>query len=81
MKLLLTAVLATVLVTPCMAASENKDADHSATEKPGVNEQVVPDTLKRGADQRIRTEGRASEKDKAPAATMAPPIEEKKETK
>ena len=86
MKLLLTAVLATVLVAPCMAASENQSEDKTQgdVQKPGLTEPSVPDTLKSGADERIRTEGRASEgsavEEKAPAA-MERRNEEKKEDK
>jgi hypothetical protein len=62
MKLLLAAVLATVIAAPCMAANENEGDKTSADVlTPGVNEPRVPDTLKPGADERIRTEGRASE--------------------
>jgi hypothetical protein len=87
MKLLLTAVLTTVLVAPCMAASENQSEDKAPADvqKPGVTEPRVPETLKRGADERIRTEGRASEgsavEEKAPAATMERRNEEKKDDK
>jgi hypothetical protein len=87
MKLLLTAVLATVLVAPCMAASENQSEDKTQgdVQKPGVTEPSVPDTLKRGADERIRTEGRASQgsavEEKAPGAAMERRNEEKKEDK
>jgi hypothetical protein len=60
MKFLLAAVLATVIVAPCMAAdSEDKTSADVLT--PGVNEPRVPDTMKSAPDQRIQTEGRASE--------------------
>jgi hypothetical protein len=59
MKFLLAAVLATVIVAPCMAAdSEDKTSGDVLT--PGVNEPRVPDTMKSSPDQRIQTEGRAS---------------------
>jgi hypothetical protein len=85
MKLLLTAVLATVLVAPCMAASENESEDKTSADvqKPGLTEPRVPDTLKPGADERIRTEGRASQgsaiEQKAPAAAIERRNEEKAE--
>jgi hypothetical protein len=60
MKIILAAVLATVIAAPCMAANEN-DGDKNDVLTPGVNEPLVPDTLKPNADQRIRNEGRASE--------------------
>jgi hypothetical protein len=60
MKILLAAVLATVIAAPCMAANEN-DGDKNDVLTPGVNEPLVPDTLKPNADQRIRNEGRANE--------------------
>ena len=63
MKILLAAVLATVIVAPCMAASENQSEDKSLgdVQTPGVTEPRIPDTLKSGSDQRIQTEGRASQ--------------------
>ena len=76
MKLLLTAVLATVLVAPCMAASENQSEDKTQADvqKPGVTEPRTPDTLKPNADERIRTEGRAGQgstiEGKAPAIEL-----------
>ena len=85
MKLLLTAVLATVLVAPCMAASENQSEDKAPADvqKPGVTEPRTPDTLKSNPDERIRTEGRASEgsaiQEKAPAMQMERRGEEAKE--
>jgi hypothetical protein len=83
MKILLAAVLATVIAAPCMAASENQSEDKTSGDvlTPGVNEPRVPDTLKPGANQRIRTEGRAGESSavegKAPAAKMERRIDEK----
>jgi hypothetical protein len=62
MKTLLAAVLATVIVAPCMAANENQeDKTQGDALTPGVNEPRVPDTLKSAPDQRIQNEGRASE--------------------
>jgi hypothetical protein len=63
MRIVLAAMLATVLVAPCMAASENQSEDKNSgdVETPGVTEPRTPDTLKPGADQRIRTEGLNSE--------------------
>jgi hypothetical protein len=61
MRILLAAVLATVIVAPCMAANENQgDKDSGDALTPGVNEPRTPDTLKSNPDQRIRDEGRAS---------------------
>jgi hypothetical protein len=61
MKFLLGVLLATVIVAPCMAA-DSEDRTSSDVLTPGVNEPRVPDTLKSSPDERIRTEGRASEK-------------------
>jgi hypothetical protein len=62
MKTLLAAVLATVIVAPCMAANENQeDKTPGDAATPGVNEPRTPDTLKSAPDQRIQSEGRASE--------------------
>jgi hypothetical protein len=63
MRTLLAAVLATVIVAaPCMAANENQeDKAPGDALTPGVNEPRTPDTLKSAPDQRIQTEGRASE--------------------
>jgi hypothetical protein len=62
MKILLAAVLATVIAAPCMAANEN-DGDKTSGDAltPGVNEPRTPDTLKSNSDQRIQNEGRAGE--------------------
>jgi hypothetical protein len=61
MRILLAAVLATVIVAPCMAANENEgDKTSGDALTPGVNEPRTPDTLKANPDQRIQTEGRAS---------------------
>jgi hypothetical protein len=61
MRILLAAVLATVIVAPCMAANENQgDKNSGDVLTPGVNEPRTPDTLKSSPDQRIQTEGRAS---------------------
>jgi hypothetical protein len=78
MRTLLAAVLATVIVAPCMAANEN-DGDKSSRDAltPGVNEPRTPDTLKSNPDQRIQTEGRASEG----RAKASEPAEEKSELK
>jgi hypothetical protein len=59
MKVLLAAVLATVIAAPCMAANEN-DGDKTSGDAltPGVNEPRTPDTLKSNSDQRIQNEGR-----------------------
>ena len=71
MKILLAAVLATVIVAPCMAAdNQSEDRSSADVQTPGVTEPRTPDTLKPGADQRIRTEGRASES--SPAEKKAP---------
>jgi hypothetical protein len=81
MKLLLAAVLGTVIAAPCMAADNTEDRSPVDVQTPGVTEPRVPDTMKPGADQRIRTEGRASESSavegKAPAAKMERRIDEK----
>jgi hypothetical protein len=83
MKILLAAVLATAIATPCMAASENDSEDRAPADvqTPGKTEPRVPDTLKPGADQRIQTEGRASEKSaiegKTPEATKERAIDER----
>jgi hypothetical protein len=62
MRILLAAVLATVIVAPCMAANENIGEQKTQGDvlTPGVNEPRTPDTLKSNPDQRIQTEGRAS---------------------
>jgi hypothetical protein len=60
MRILLAAVLATVIVAPGMAANENQeDKTPGDALTPGVNEPRTPDTLKSNPDQRIQTEGRA----------------------
>jgi len=63
MKILLAAVLATVIVAPCMAAPESQSEDKTSrdVQTPGVTEPRTPDTLKSAPDQRIQSEGRASE--------------------
>jgi hypothetical protein len=63
MKILLAAVLATVIVAPCMAASDNQSEDKTSRDvlTPGVTEPRTPDTLKSAPDQRIEMRGRASE--------------------
>jgi hypothetical protein len=87
MRILLAAVLATVIAAPCMAANENQSEDKSSADvqTPGVTEPRVPDTLKPGADQRIRTEGRASESSaaekKAPMSNPSAPIGDKDDSK
>jgi hypothetical protein len=67
MKVLLAAVLATVIVAPCMGANENIGEDKNGGDSltPGVNEPRTPDTLKSNADQRIQAEGRASASESA----------------
>jgi hypothetical protein len=87
MKILLAAVLATVIAVPCMAANEN-DGDKTSGDvlTPGVNEPRAPDTLTPNADQKIRTEGLASEKNsaaekKAPMSTPSGPIGDKDDVK
>jgi hypothetical protein len=81
MRILLTAVLATVLVAPCMAASENQTDDKTSGDvlTPGVNEPRTPDTLKSAPDQRIQSEGRASEERTVGEKSRA--LDEKKELK
>jgi hypothetical protein len=63
MRIILAAVLATVLVAPCMAANENQSDDKTQgdVQTPGVTEPRTPDTLKSAPDQRIRSEGLKSE--------------------
>ncbi len=65
MKILLAAVLATMIAAPCMAASENQSEDKNSGDvlTPGVDEPRTPDTLKSAPDQRIQNEGRASERE------------------
>jgi hypothetical protein len=79
MRILLAAVLATAIVAPCMAASENESEDRSSADvqTPGVTEPRVPDTLKPGADQRIRTEGLNSERSTEKKAPMSAPTGDK----
>jgi hypothetical protein len=63
MRTILAAVLATVIVAPCMAANENQSDDKSPrdVQTPGVTEPRTPDTLKSAPAERIQSEGRASE--------------------
>jgi hypothetical protein len=67
MRILLAAVLATVIAVPCMAKDAGSDEDRSAADvqTPGKTEPRVPDTLKSMPDQRIQTEGRASAQEPA----------------
>jgi len=48
MRILSAAVLATAIITPCLAASENQSEDKTSEMPltPGVNEPRTPDTLK-----------------------------------
>jgi hypothetical protein len=66
MRTILAAVLATVIIAPCMAASDNQSEDKTSgdVQAPGVTEPRTPDTLKSAPDQRIQSEGRASEEEK-----------------
>jgi hypothetical protein len=76
MRILLAAVLATVIVAPCMAANENQgDKSSGDVLTPGVDEPRTPDTLKSSPDQRIRTEGQAREHDES---VKPPVVEERK---
>jgi hypothetical protein len=61
--MILAAVLATVIVAPCVAANENQSEDRNQgdVQTPGVTEPRTPDTLKAAPDQRIQNEGRASQ--------------------
>jgi hypothetical protein len=84
MRILLAAVLATVIAAPCMAASENQSEDKTSADvqTPGVTEPRVPDTLKPGADQRIRTEGLNSQSSAAgKKAPMSAPTGDKDDVK
>jgi hypothetical protein len=74
MRILLAAVLATIIAAPCMAANENESEDKTSADvsTPGVNEPRIPDTLKSNSDQRIQAEGRAR---------ASEPAEEKRELK
>jgi len=58
MKILLAAVLATVIAAPCMAKEAGSDEDRSSADvqTPGKTEPRVPDTLKSAPAQRIQTE-------------------------
>jgi hypothetical protein len=64
MRILLAAMVVTMMAVPCMAASDNQSEDKSPADAltPGVNEPRTPDTLKSAPDQRIQNEGRASER-------------------
>ncbi len=76
MRLLLAAVLTAVIVGPCMAANENQeDKSPADVQTPGVTEPRTPDTLKSNPDQRIRTEGQASEHNES---VKPPVVEERK---
>jgi hypothetical protein len=65
MRILLAAVLATVMVAPCMAKDGDEDKAPADVQTPGRTEPLVPDTLKSAPAQRIQreeiqSEGRAS---------------------
>jgi len=81
MKLVLAAILASVIATPCLAADP---ADHETPAdalKPGVNEPRVPDTLKPNADQRIRNEGiKSQESTEGKGTDGKAPVREKEST-
>jgi hypothetical protein len=64
MRILLAAMVVSMMVAPCLAASDNQSEDKSPADAltPGVNEPRTPDTLKSAPDQRIQNEGRASER-------------------
>jgi hypothetical protein len=63
MKIILAAVLATVIAVPCMAKDSDEDRGPSDVQVPGKTEPLVPDTLKSAPDKRIQSEGRASERE------------------
>jgi hypothetical protein len=71
MKILLAAVLATVIAAPCMAKDTEDDRSPADVQVPGKTEPRIPETLKSAPDERIRTEGRASEHQ--PAASERQP--------
>ncbi len=64
MRILLAAMVVTMMAVPCLAASDNQSEDKSPADAltPGVNEPRTPDTLKSAPGQRIQNEGRASER-------------------
>lgn len=72
MKLLLAAVLATVIAAPCMAKDAGSDEDKSSADVqvPGKTEPRVPDTLKSSPAERIQNEGRASSGEAAKEKTV-----------
>jgi hypothetical protein len=65
MRILLAAVLATMIAAPCMAASDNQSEDKNSGDvlTPGVDEPRTPDALKSAPDQRIQNEGRAAQEE------------------
>jgi hypothetical protein len=81
MKIVLAALLAAVLVSPCLAKDDNAGEDKTSGDvlTPGVDEPRTPDTLKPNADQRIRTEGLNSERqqERVPPAERPAPDESK----
>jgi hypothetical protein len=69
-----------MIVAPSMAKDSGSDEDKikADVQTPGVTEPLVPDTLKSASDQRIRSEGRASERGEAPPVVERPPVVEER---
>jgi hypothetical protein len=82
MKILLAAVLATVLVAPCMAKDAGSDEDQSKSDvqTPGKTEPRVPATMKAAPAEQIQTEGRARS-EMAPAESKAPALKRDEDDK
>jgi hypothetical protein len=74
MRILLAAVLATVIVAPCMAKDGDEDKTSADVQTPGKTEPLVPDTLKSAPAQRIQREEIQSE---GRARAAEPAVEEK----
>jgi hypothetical protein len=76
MRILLAALLATVIVAPCMAKDGGSDEDRTPADvqTPGKTEPLVPDTLKSAPAQRIQREEIQSE---GRARATGPAVEEK----
>jgi hypothetical protein len=83
MRIVLAALLATMIVAPSMAKDAGSDEDKTPADvqTPGVTEPRLPDTLKSAPDQRIRSEGRASERgtdERPPVVIERPPAVEER---
>jgi hypothetical protein len=71
MKILLAAVLATVIAAPCMAKDGDEDRSPADVQTPGKTEPRVPDTLKSAPAQRIQSEERIQTEGRAKAGQPA----------